>query len=282
MPPRSSLPAPTKHGRHRDSRLELRGLLWIASGVGNLGGPGRIALLGAVAEHGSLNQAAKKLGLSYKAAWSAINRMNALAGEPLVERAAGGRGGGYTRLTEHGRRFVERFEQLDLAHRRFVAALDRVGMDLGREFSLVEVLNMKTSARNQWEGTVTTLRAGAVNDEVEITLDGGATIVATVTRESTAALSLRVHQRVIALVKSSSIVLATGLSDARVSAGNRLDGAVTGVVTGAVNSEVALDAGNLPVVAVVARSAVESLGLVPGVAVSALVKPSDVILAVLD
>ena len=207
--------------------------------------------------------------------------MNALAGEPLVERTAGGRGGGFTKLTPYGLKLVERFEQVDAAHRRFVAALDRAGMDLGRDFSILEVLNMRTSARNQWEGTVTALRAGAVNDEVEVTLAGGARIVAIVTRESTSSLPLRVRQGVIALVKSSAIVLATGLSDAKISADNRLEGTVTRVVPGAVNAEVAIDAdGGVPVVAIVSQGAVASLGLREGARVTVLVKPSDVILAV--
>lgn len=271
----------TRERRKRRGPLELRGALWIAAGDRNLGGPGRIALLRAIAEHGSINQAAKLLGLSYKSAWDAIDSMNALAGEPLVERTAGGRGGGFTKLTPYGLKLAERFEQVDAVHRRFVAALDRAGMDLDRNFSILEVLNMRTSARNQWEGTVTALRAGAVNDEVEVTLAGGARIVAIVTRESTSSLPLRVHQGVIALVKSSAIVLATGLSEAKISADNRLEGTVTRVVPGAVNAEVAIDAdGGIPVVAIVTQGAVASLGLREGARVTVLVKPSDVILAV--
>lgn len=268
-----------RHKRHR--LLELRGSIWIGAGDRNLGGHGRMSLLRAVSAHGSITQAAKLLGLSYKSAWDAIDAMNTLAGQPLVERSAGGRGGGYSRLTAYGRQLVERFEQIDAVHRRVLVALDREGMDLAREFSLFKGLNMQTSARNQWEGVVTALRAGAVNDEVEIALPGDVHIVAIITRESTSALSLRVHQGVIALVKSSAIVLATGLADAKVSATNRLEGTVTRVLPGAVNGEVTLetDAG-LRVVAVVTQSAIRSLQLDEGVRVSALIKPSDVILAI--
>src|SRR5690349_25039450 len=42
-------------------------------------------------------------------AWDAIAAMNALAGEALVERSVGGRGGGSTRLTARGRLLVDRF-----------------------------------------------------------------------------------------------------------------------------------------------------------------------------
>ena len=65
----------------------------------NFGGPGRIALVACIAECGSITQAAKAIKMSCKAAWDAIDGLNNLAGEPLVERLTGGKGGGGTRLT---------------------------------------------------------------------------------------------------------------------------------------------------------------------------------------
>jgi molybdate transport system regulatory protein len=261
--------------------LSLKGSLWITAGEASVGGHGRIALLRAVAEHGSITQAAKAFGMSYKAAWTAINTMNSLAGMPLVERVTGGRGGGSTQLTEHGRQLVERYGQIDAVHQRFLRLLAQETMDLAQDFSLLKVLNMKTSARNQWVGTVSAIRAGAVNDEVELSLPGGARLSVIVTRESTEALALQLQQTVIALVKSSSVVLATELGDARLSARNRLEGQVRSVKPGAVNAEVLVDTTEgLPVVAIVAQSTVADLGLAPGVPVTVLVKASDIILAV--
>ena len=74
--------------------LALKGSLWLTSGNESVGGHGRIALLLAVAEHGSITQAAKAFGMAYQAAWIAINAMTALSGTSLVERVPGGRGGG--------------------------------------------------------------------------------------------------------------------------------------------------------------------------------------------
>ena len=76
--------------------IGLDGEIWMTVGGENLGGPNRIALLAKIAECGSITQAAKAIGMSYKAAWDAIDAMNNLAGEPLVERLAGGKGGGGT------------------------------------------------------------------------------------------------------------------------------------------------------------------------------------------
>jgi molybdate transport system regulatory protein len=272
--------------------LQVKGSLWVDVDGQALGGHGRMALLRAVAEQGSITQAARALGISYKAAWDAIDAMNRLAARPLVERAAGGRGGGSTRLTAHGLRLVQRYEQVEAVHQRFVRLLADQGMDLEREFSLLQVLNVKTSARNQWVGTVGAIRAGAVNDEVEVLLadgphapdgrhaPGSTPLTAVITRESTQALGLQPGQPVIAFVKASAVLLATGLGPVRVSARNRLEGTVSQVRPGAVNAEVTVQAANgLPVVAVVTQAAVDSLGLRPGIPVTVLVQASDVLLA---
>jgi molybdate transport system regulatory protein len=273
---------PTRARRKKNQRLELKGLLWMAVGDQNLGGPGRMGLLRAVAEHGSITQAAKAFGMSYKGAWDAIDAMNTLSGTPLVERSTGGRGGGFTRLTEHGRRLVERFEAVEAVHQRFLQLLDGGSMDLDEDFSLLRVVNMKTSARNQWVGTVSGVRAGAVNDEVELTLAGGTRLAAIVTRESTQALGLRLQQTVVAMVKASAVLVAVGMQDAKVSARNQLHGTVRTVTAGAVNAEVAIEtADGVAIVAVITQAALRDLGLSPGAPATALIKASDVILAVL-
>jgi molybdate transport system regulatory protein len=141
--------------RKASRRLGLQGSVWIAVGDQTLGGSERFGLLRAVASEGSITKAAKAYGISYRAAWTALDAMNTLAGEALVERSVGGRGGGSTRLTPHGRELIDRFEQIDAAHQRFLKLLDDQSIDFDKPFSLLSVLNMKTSARNQFVGTVT-------------------------------------------------------------------------------------------------------------------------------
>jgi molybdate transport system regulatory protein len=267
--------------RPRPAPLALGGGIWVTAGGESLGGQARIALLRAIAEHGSITRAAHAVGLSYKAAWDNLEAMNRLAGEPLVERSAGGRGGGSTRLTPHGERIVERFEQIDAVHHRFLAVLNEGAFDLGTEFSLLKVVTMKTSARNQYVGTVTSVRSGAVNDEVEITVDGGPRIVAVITRASTLSLGLRTNMTAIALVKSSSVMVAAGLDGARLSARNQFTGVVSALTPGAVNAEVtiAIDGGG-EVTAIVTQASVAALGLSVGGRATAFFKASSVIVAV--
>lgn len=267
--------------RSRTPRLEARGSLWITADGESLGGHGRMALLRAVAEQGSITQAARAFGISYKAAWDAIDAMNRVAGEDLVERSAGGRGGGSTRLTEHGRRLLDRHAQIDAVHQRFVRLLTDEAFDLSRPFSVLDVLKLKTTARNQFTGTVTAMRSGAVNDEVELTLPGGTRLVAIVTRESVDALGLRIQQPAMALIQAANVVLATDIGQAKLSTRNQLRGTVRSVRPGAVNAEVTLEIDSgVRIVAIVTETSVAELALAPGVRAVALVKAPDVVLAV--
>ncbi len=267
--------------RKQDRPIELDGSVWMTVGGDNLGGKGRTGLLRAIAELGSITQAAKAIGMSYKAAWDAVDTMNNLAGEPLVERSTGGRGGGSTRLTERGEQLVERFAQVEAIHRRFVQLLSDEAINLGDDLNLLRTLNMKTSARNQLLGTVTTIRAGAVNDEVELTLPSNGKLVAIVTRESSESLGLRINTTAFALVKSSSIIIGTDTDDMRLSARNQLKGTVAVVTPGAVNAEVVLDLdGGGSIAATITLDSLKSLGLAEGNRATAIFKASSVILGV--
>lgn len=140
---------------------------------------------------------------------------------------------------------------------------------------------MKISARNQLPGTVTALREGSVNTEIDVELVGGAMLVAQVTLPSVAQLGLAVGAQVVALVKSSWVVLGVGESEPRISTRNRLRATVTAIVPGSVNSEVGLRlAGGELMVATVTNESVSGLGLAEGCTAWALFKASSVILAV--
>ena len=280
-----------------DKTIDLQGSVWWAVGGESLGGPARMNLLAQIAESGSITQAAKAVGMSYKGAWDAIDTMNNLAGEPLVERMAGGKGGGGTRLTERGRQLVHHYRVIEQAHQQFMAQISQhlsdaggalggelggaLGGDLSEDYRLIRSMGMKTSARNQYLGTVTAIQSGAVNDEVELTLGSGSKLVAIVTHESTHSLGLAVGVQAFALVKSSSIMVATDLNGAKVSARNALSGTIARVQAGVVNTEVVIDLGHgLSVAAVVTHDSAEQLALAEGQPATALFKASSVILGV--
>jgi molybdate transport system regulatory protein len=86
--------------------------MWIDEGQDMFLGNGRVRLLRAIAEHGSISAAAKSMGMSYKKAWDQVDAMNKQAEEPLVQTSTGGKKGGGTHLTSKGQDWVERFEAL--------------------------------------------------------------------------------------------------------------------------------------------------------------------------
>lgn len=269
----------TSSSKQPEDPIHLEGAVWMKVGNENLGGHSRVGLLRAIAKKGSITQAAKAIGMSYKAAWDAVDTMNNLAGEPLVARSSGGRGGGSTQLTPRGLQLIDRFGQIETAHRRFVQLLSNEAIDLASDLNLLRTLNMKTSARNQFAGVVVGVKSGAVNDEIELGLGKNARIVAIVTRESTEALGLTAGAQAFALIKASSIIIATDLEGARLSARNQLHGTVVSVTPGAVNAEVVLEIeGGSRIAAIVTNSSLRSLALETGKQAIAIFKASSVIL----
>ncbi len=268
-------------GGARPPMLELQGAIWFRSGSQDWGGKDRIALLAAIGEHGSITAAARAVGISYKAAWDAIDAMNNSAGEPLVVRAAGGKGGGGTRLTARGEQLIRTYRALEDEHRRFVAQLSRLGEGVADDIHLMRRMMIKTSARNKLFGRVASVRGGAVNDEVVLELAGGQRIVATITHESVETLELAEGVEAFALIKASSVLVGLPEPGLRLSARNQLAGVVARVMPGAVNAEVVIELdGGGTVAAIVTNGSVEALGLQAGVAAVAIFKASSVILGV--
>ena len=142
---------------------------------------------------------------------------------------------------------------------------------------------MLTSARNQFRGKVIGIKTGAVNDEVAIKLPGGTELTAVITCTSTKNLGLAPGKDVIALIKAPWVILATDLNGIKLSARNQLTGTVTGVKTGAVNTEVTVKlAGGEELAAVITNESADTLKLAAGKPVTAIVKASHMILGVAE
>jgi len=140
---------------------------------------------------------------------------------------------------------------------------------------------MKISARNVFEGQIAALTTGPIHAEVTLTLAGGDQLVAVVTQGSVRDLGLAVGGRAFAIVKAPWVIVATEGAGMRLSARNQLRGTVSVVKPGAVNAEVTIKLpGGTLVVAVVTQDAVAELDLKPGVAATAVIKASHVVLGV--
>ena len=121
-----------------------------------------IGLLRAIDQSGSINQAAKQVGLSYKGAWQIIERANNGAPKTLVSTATGGSKGGGTCLTEAGRSLLALFTRLEQQHQQFLDQLNRSLADDPDTVLLLQRLVVKTSARNQtfWQHYCDSSRCG--------------------------------------------------------------------------------------------------------------------------
>ena len=164
--------------------------------------PQRIALLQHIAEQGSITAAAKSAGISYKAAWDAIDELNNLAQTALVQRSVGGKGGGGARLSVAGERVLRLYQRLQVLQSQVLdAAEDTEDLDLlGR-------LMLRTSARNQLHGNVTAISSHGQNDMIELALAGGLSLHAQITRDSTLRLELQIGSPVVALIKAGWLQL---------------------------------------------------------------------------
>jgi molybdate transport system regulatory protein len=140
---------------------------------------------------------------------------------------------------------------------------------------------MKISARNVLQGTVSSIRIGAVNAEVDLITAGGDHIVAIITNESVQSLGLVAGCAVIALIKANSVMVMLEGSSLRLSARNCLPGQVTKVTPGPVSAEVAIEIrGSERMHASITSESVKELGIAPGLSVTAVFKATSVILAV--
>ncbi|MDF9617182.1 TOBE domain-containing protein [Pseudomonas entomophila] len=201
--------------------------------------PQRIALLQHVAEQGSITRAAKAAGISYKAAWDAIDELNNLAAQPLVERSTGGRGGGGARLSAEGERVLRLYQRLQALQAQILEAAEETS-----DLDLLGRLMLRTSARNQLQGRISGLRREGRHDRISLDLGGGLEIEALITRGSTERLELALGATVIALLKAGWVQL-LGADEAPEPGSNCLEAKVEEVLADTDGpSEVRLALGN--------------------------------------
>ncbi|HEY0329050.1 MAG TPA: TOBE domain-containing protein [Rhodopseudomonas sp.] len=248
------------------------------SGVGRE----RIRLLQAVAREGSITAGAKAAGLTYKAAWDALDAMTNLFGQPLLERRTGGKAGGGASLTPTGLRVIEAFGRLEAEMARVLRVLepDLAGSGIS-PLNLVSGFFMKTSARNALRGTITAIRADALSAEVAVAVANDTLIYALVTSESLRSLGLCVGREAIVLIKAPFVLIAPGAEAPKVSARNCVHGTVRRSDVSGVNAEIVLDIGDDKTLAAsVTASSAEALGLSPGDPACALFDAAHVLVAI--
>src|SRR5262249_60649841 len=93
-----------------DTKLTVR----LDLGNGRALGPGKIRLLEAIERTGSISQAGRKLGMSYRRAWLLVDDMNGCFDDPVIEAQPGGAHGGGAILTSFGQRLIELYRAIEV------------------------------------------------------------------------------------------------------------------------------------------------------------------------
>jgi len=241
--------------------------------------PRRIELLKQVKQTGSISQGAKLAGISYKSAWDAINEMNQLADQLLVERATGGKGGGGAVLTHYGERLIQLFQLLEHIQQKAFDVLQDDALPLDSLLAAISRFSLQTSARNQLFGTITRRDNLNVQQQVEILLaDGSTRLQAAVTEQSAGRLQLSAGKEVLVLIKAPWVEVTREATDAD----NQLPCIVSQVERGAQLSEVLLTlVSGETLCATLPDSVVEQQQLAPGIRVTAFFNADRVIIATL-
>jgi molybdate transport system regulatory protein len=238
------------------------------------------ALLEALDGTGSINKAARTAGLSYKGAWLLLETACNLATEPLLETATGGAGGGGTRLTEAARGLLAAWHTLQTEQREFLRLQEARLAQLPALSGLLRRMSMKTTARNQFAGTVKSVELGPVSATVTIALKSGDDIAATMTAAAAQRLKLKKGKEALALIKASAIVLVTDFAGWQLSARNQFAGTVSRIERGAVSSLVILTLpGGATISASVTNEGVQALDLKVGAPATAVFKAYAVMVA---
>jgi len=90
-------------------RLTLR----VDFGSGHALGPGKISLLEAIDKTGSISQAGRALGMSYRRAWLLVDDMNNCFRDAVISAQPGGAHGGGATLTPFGQHLIERYRAIE-------------------------------------------------------------------------------------------------------------------------------------------------------------------------
>ena len=233
------------------------------------------ALLDALHATGSINRAARTAGFSYKGAWLLLEAAGNLAQAPLLHSTAGG-----TTLSDAALQLLQAWHALQQRQQAFLRDEEAALSMNPALHGLLRRMSMKTSARNQFAGTVAALDIGPVSAEVTIALKSGDTITATLTSAAARRLKLKKGKEALALVKASAVVLVADFAGWQLSARNQLAGTVSRIEKGAVSSLVVLTLpGGMALTATLTNDGLDALGLKVGAPASAVFKAYAVMVA---
>lgn len=267
--------------------MDLQALLTISVADKVFANPKRIALLQQISVCGSISQAAKLAGMSYKTAWDAVKDMNSRLPETVVSSEKGGKGGGGATLTTFGERLLQMYALTDQMQDMVLTALQDPTIPMNSLLDVMAHFSLKTSARNQLSGKITAMISNEFSDQIQVELACGQPFSAVITHSSSQRLALAMGKPILLLFKASQIILVSS----KVADGdkNQLGGSVLQLFSNTQTTEVVLqldskqagESNQFVYVSLDTKSA-EALDLTIGGHYHALVPPEQVIVAAME
>lgn len=178
-----------------NTRMKPTIKLWVQIDDEPVGGEGRIELLQTIDEEGSLNSAAKKLGMSYRHVWGTIKKLEKRLGFKLVKSEKGGSGGGGSKLTDKGLKLVDQYNRM----------YDVLNKMIKTE-TFWENMSTEISARNHLKGEVLNVDLGEVGAKIKIKVEPSK-MTAFITKEAAEDLELEKGDEVEAIVKATEVMV---------------------------------------------------------------------------
>ena len=175
-----------------------------AQALGHDAADKRLDILRRIGAVGSISEAARGAGVSYKAAWQALENLSNLAGTPLIEKSVGGSGGGGARLTQAGQQLLDAAERLNAARHAVLTELEN-RQDNALSVQGLAGLGLRTSMRNQLPCKVHSITRSAGSARVQLELPNGAMLTAKITCESVELLGLQKGMAALALCKATAV-----------------------------------------------------------------------------
>ena len=154
-------------------------------------------LMRRIGETGSITDAAKFLGISYRNAWGRMGALEKHLGEKVVRTTVGGKEGGGAELTEAGKALLKEFRRV---RKYLFNALD--------DTESWEHSGYRLSARNALKAKVTSIERGDVTSKITMRVTGPITITSIITTDAVDDLALKPDDEVQAIVKSTEVLIA--------------------------------------------------------------------------
>jgi len=236
-----------------------------------------MALLQAIDETGSISAGARTIGLSYKAAWDAVDTMNNLAGVLLVERNIGGKRGGGAHLTQRAKQLLQLYQHINKAHQAFLQEISQLAEMQAPDLDILRHFTMQTSARNKLRATLINIDHSDAHDVLYCQVGRHTPIIAKVPAASTQELALSAGSHLVLFINASAIMLGRHKDTHNLSARNQLSGRILAIDPdqGLAELTVAIEPGITLKVSVTIDS-IKTLGLQTDETVALIFKASSV------